>query len=367
MTVAPEAGRRPEHARQGVGETDAPVPLLVMGAGLIGRRHIELIERCPQAVLTAVVDPAPAAAGIAGAAGVPRYASLTEALGAHDTAGVIVATPNHLHLAHGLACVAAGLPILMEKPIADTVADGLALVEAAEAAGVALLVGHHRRHSPMLAAAAEAVRSGLLGPVVAVQGSALFYKPGDYFEVAPWRREPGGGPILINLIHEMDDLRAICGDVVAVQALASSHTRGFPVEDTVAVTMRFASGALGTFLLSDAAASSRSWEHTSGENPAYPTSPEDDCYLIAGTRGSLAIPSMRVRSFAGAPSWWEPMTSDTLPVERRDPLQVQLDHFCEVVRGRARPLVSGRDAVETLRVTLAVAEAAETGRVSELD
>jgi predicted dehydrogenase len=347
-----------------VGATDDPVPLIVMGAGLIGRRHIELIERDPKTVLTAVVDPAPAAAHAAG--GPLRYATLTEALGAQDAAGVVVATPNHLHLRHGLDCVAAGLPVLMEKPIAGTVAEGLALVEAAEEAGVPFLVGHHRRHSPVLAAAVEAVRSGLLGPVVAVQGSALFYKPDDYFDVASWRREPGGGPLLINLIHEVDDLRAICGDVAAVQALASSHTRGFPVEDTVAIAMRFASGALGTFLLSDAAASSRSWEHTSGENPAYPTSPEDDCYLIAGTRGSLAVPSLRVRRYAGAPSWWEPMESDTLPVVRQDPLQVQLDHFCEVVRGRVEPLVSGRDAVETLRVTLAVAEAAETGRVIEL-
>jgi predicted dehydrogenase len=344
------------------------VPLIVMGAGLIGRRHIELISTSAGAVLRAIVDPAPAAADVAAAAGVPLHATLADALSAHDTdgVGVVVATPNHLHLPHGLECVAAGLPVLVEKPIAGTVADGLALVEAAEEAGVPLLVGHHRRHSPVLAAAAEAVRGGLLGPVVAVQGSALFAKPDDYFAAAPWRREPGGGPILINLIHEMDDLRAICGDVVAVQALASSHARGFPVEDTVALTMRFASGALGTFLLSDAAAATRSWEHTSGENPAYPASPDDDCYLIAGIRGSLAVPSLRLRRYAGRPSWWEPMESDALPVQPRDPLQVQLDHFCEVVRRRAQPLVSGRDAVETLRVTLAVAEAARTGELVEL-
>ena len=68
-----------------------------MGAGLIGRRHIELIGRDPQAVLTAVVDPAPAAADVAGAAGVPLCATLAEALDAQDPAGVVVATPNHLH------------------------------------------------------------------------------------------------------------------------------------------------------------------------------------------------------------------------------------------------------------------------------
>lgn len=342
-----------------------PVPLVVMGAGLIGRRHIELIATSERARLLAVVDPSPAAADVADAA--PVYPGLDALLAAEQTAeaGVIVATPSHLHLPHGLACLAAGMPVLVEKPIAGTVAEGLALAEAAEVAGVPLLVGHHRRHSPLLATARDAVRSGRLGSIVAVQGSALYYKPDDYFEAAPWRHEPGGGPILINLIHEVDDLRVICGDIVAVTSMASSHTRGLPVEDTVAVTMRFASGALGTFLLSDAAAAARSWEHTSGENPAYPMAPEEDCYLIAGTKGSLAVPSMRWRSYADSPSWWDPWVTGALPVEQLDPLRAQLDHFCDVVRGKADPLVTARDAVETLRVTLAVAEAAQTGCLVE--
>jgi predicted dehydrogenase len=345
-----------------------PVPLIVVGAGLIGRRHIELIGRSPRARLLAVVDPSPGAVDVARAAGVPLHPTLGAALAAHGTsgAGIVVATPNDLHVAHGLQCVTAGLPILVEKPIANSVAEGRTLVEAAERAHVPLLVGHHRRHSPLLAAARRTVRDGRLGSVVAVQGSALFYKPDDYFEAAPWRRRPGGGPILINLIHEIDDLRAICGDVVAVQAMASARTRGFPVEDTVAVTLRFASGALGTFLLSDIAVSARSWEHTSGEDPAYPQADGEDCYVIAGTRASLAVPSMRLRGHAGEPSWWNPWETGTVPVRRRDPLDAQLDHFCDVVRGVAEPLVSGADALETLRVTLAVAEAVRTGGVVEV-
>jgi predicted dehydrogenase len=345
-----------------------PVPLIVVGAGLIGRRHIELIVRSPRARLAAVVDPSPDAVDLARTTGAPLHPTLDAALAAHGTngTGVVVATPNELHLAHGLQCVDAALPVLVEKPIANTVADGRALVEAADRAGVPLLVGHHRRHSPLLAAARDAVRDGLLGSIVAVQGAALFAKPDDYFAAAPWRRLPGGGPILINLIHEIDDLRAVCGDIVAVQALASSRTRGFPVEDTVAVTLRFASGALGTFLLSDTAVSGRSWEHTSGENPDYPVAGDEHCYLIAGTRASLAVPSLRVRRHAGGPSWWHPWETSTLPVQRRDPLEAQLEHFCDVVRGVAEPLVSGADALETLRVTLAVTEAVRTGGVVEV-
>jgi predicted dehydrogenase len=159
--------------------------------------------------------------------------------------------------------------VLIEKPIADSVDDAMRLIDAAERAKVAMLIGHHRRHSPILEKAREIVHEGALGRIVAVMGSAMFHKPDSYFSEAPWRREPGGGPILINMIHEVDDLRSVCGEIVEVQALASNAARGFEVEDAVAINLRFANGALGTFLLSDTAATARSWEQTSGENASY--------------------------------------------------------------------------------------------------
>jgi predicted dehydrogenase len=198
-----------------------------------------------------------------------------------------------------------------------------------------------------------------------VQGSALFHKPAEYFDAAPWRREPGGGPILINMVHEVDDLRAVCGEIVAVQAMAANGTRGHAVEETVAIALRFASGALGTFLLSDTAAAPFSWELTSGEDPSYPRDADADCYVIAGTRGSLRVPTMRLTSYAAARSWCEPLETAVVEVERADPLARQLAHFCEVIRGAA-PRVTGRDAVETLRVTLAIAEASRTGELVEV-
>lgn len=102
---------------------------------------------------------------------------------------------------------------------------------------------------------------------------------------APWRSQPGGGPILINPIHEIGNLRSLCGDITAVQAMASHASRGLAVEDTTAIVLRFANGALGSFVLSDTAASARSWEQTSGENPAYDSHDDEDCYLVAGTPG----------------------------------------------------------------------------------
>ena len=337
--------------------------IAVAGAGLIGRRHVDLIRQSEICKLAAIVDPAPEAAALAGDCGVPAYVSLTELFRAGRPDAVVVATPNALHAQHGIACIQNGVPALIEKPIADSLANAARLVEAAERARVALLIGHHRRHSPILSRAREIIREGRLGRLVAVTGSAMFYKPDDYFVSGPWRRERGGGPILINMIHEIDDLRWLCGEIDAVQALASNATRGFSVEDTVTIGLRFASGALGSFILSDTAAAARSWEQTSRENASYASYLDEDCYVIAGVDGSLAVPTMRLKTVSGERSWWRAMHEEVVPVERADPLAVQLEHFCAVIRGDATPAAGGRDALQTLRVTLAIDEAARSGRV----
>ncbi|WP_116046027.1 Gfo/Idh/MocA family protein [Amycolatopsis palatopharyngis] len=339
------------------------VRLAVAGAGLIGRRHAALVSASAECELVGIADPESGAREFAEAAGVPAYVELADLLDTVHPDGVIVASPNRFHVRHGLQCVKAGVPVLVEKPIADTVAEAEILVEAAEGSGVPLLVGHHRRHSPILATARTLVERGVLGRLVAVMGSAVFCKPDTYFDEAPWRREPGGGPILINLIHEIDNLRALCGDIVSVQATASNEVRGFAVEDTVAITLRFASGALGTFLLSDTAAAARSWEQTSREDAGYPSYADEDCYVLAGTEGSLSIPSMRLRVFTGERSWWKPLRTSTVEVPNADPLARQLAHFHAVVRGLEQPIVDGRQGLETLRVTQAIAEAADSGQL----
>jgi predicted dehydrogenase len=208
------------------------------------------------------------------------------------------------------------------------------------------------------------VQSGQLGRLVAVIGSATFFKPDVYFADGPWRRELGAGPILLNMIHEVHNLRMLCGDIVAVQAFASHAVRGFAVEDTVAINLRFANGALGTFMLSDTAASAKSWEQTSQENTAYPSYGDEDCYVVSGVNGSLSIPTMRLKCYARPEdrSWWKPFEQSTVPMQHQDPIALQMEHFCAVVRSEAAPLVSARDGLENLRITEAITLAAKTGQ-----
>lgn len=342
------------------------IELAVIGPGLVGRKHIELIANHPQCRLAGVVALADAQSlAYCAAVGARRFDDIGQALDSTPVDGVIVASPNVFHSAHAQVCIERAVPVLIEKPITATYDEACRLLECIDRRQATVLVGHHRAHSPFIAKARELLADGAIGEVVSVAGSALLYKPADYFEQGPWRRQPGGGPILINLVHEIGILRTLCGEIVEVQAFGSDRRRGFAVEDTVAMNFRFASGALGSFTLSDTCASPRSWEHTSGENPVYPHSPGEDCYHLGGTRGSLSLPTLRLHRFpqGAVASWLTRLSEETIEVTARDPLACQLDHFLDVIRGRARPLVSAFDGLQNLRVCEAISTAMACGRV----
>ncbi len=336
------------------------IRLALLGAGLIGLEHAKLVAAHPGATLAAIADPAPEAAAYARQAGVPCFADFEAMLDAVRPDGAIVAVPNQLHLASGLACVRRGIACLMEKPIADGIAAARQLTDASEAAGVPILVGHHRRHSPDVIAARRLVQDGTLGELVAVNGMCLFRKHDGYFDLA-WRREAGGGPLLINLIHDIDSLRFICGEIESVQAATSNAARGFDVEDTASIALRFTNGAIGTFVISDSVVSPWAWEFTSGQAAYFPSQPGAHLFL-GGRKASLSVPDMQLWRHAGpAGDWRDPVLSETqvLPVTRA--YEDQLDHFLAVVTRRQVPVVTARDAMLTLAATLAIAEAGRTG------
>jgi predicted dehydrogenase len=350
------------------GIENMPLRIAVIGAGVIGRTHVKLVQQSPSCALAAIVDPVAGAGELARELGVPHYRDIAALLADQRPDGAIVASPNHLHVEQGLALIAVGIPCLIEKPVAHDVAEGERLCAAAEQARVAVLIGHHRLHSPIIAEARTAIADGALGRIVAIMGSALFYKPTAYFAAGPWRSQPGGGPILINMIHEIASMRALAGEIAAVQAFTSSKIRAHAVEDTASISLQFASGALGNFVLSDTAAASLSWEQTSGEDPAFAHDPTSDNCVVVGTRGSLFIPSLRIRSFAAEaePSWHTALEQRVIARERKDPMELQLAHFCKVIGGTAPPLVSARDGLANLRVVEAIVEAARSGRTVRL-
>ena len=337
-----------------------PVRLLLIGAGVIGRTHIDRIGRDPHLALAGIAEPSAAGKALAEQLGVPWAASHLELLERTQAQGAIVATPNASHVGMAIDCLERGVAALVEKPVADTVAEALALVQAQQRTGVPVLVGHHRRHNPINSRARSIVQDGRLGRVVTANVMCTVLKPDAYFDAA-WRRQPGGGPVLINLIHEIDMLRFLCGEITEVQALSSNAVRGFAVEDTAAAVLRFASGALGTVVLSDATASPWCWDFCAAEQDQYPRQ-DVQSHFIAGTHGSLSLPDLALWNYRGERSWHAEMTLEKTFVHKADAYSRQLQHFAAVIEGREAPLCSAVDGLRTLQVTLAVAEAARSGQ-----
>ena len=317
------------------------------------------LEQAGSAHLVAIADPALAGRDQANDAGVPRFPGVEEMLQAGLAEGVILATPNHLHESGALACIEAKLPVLVEKPLCDSSEAASSLVAKAEAAGVPLLVGHHRRHNPIAQEAKRIIDNGALGTLTALHAQAWLMKPDSYFQ-SEWRVGSGGGPILVNLIHDIDLLQYFCGPVASVLAMESNARRGRAVEDTAAIVLRFENAVLGTVNLSDATAAPWSWELTAHENPAYDRT-DQNCYWIAGDRASLSIPGLELWRHEEEANWWQPIRRSRIPVARDNPLLRQVEQFANVIRGREAPLVSGTSGLSALRVVEAIKQSAATG------
>lgn len=342
-----------------------PLNIAVMGAGLIGKRHAEHVIAHADTTLSAIIDPSEAGRLFAETLGVRWYRSFADIDADNRPDGVIIATPNQLHVDNALEVIAQGIPALVEKPIADNAARAAETVRAAASGDVPILIGHHRRYNPLIREAKAILDRGELGQVLTVHGTFWVMKPDDYFDIA-WRRQAGAGPVLVNLIHDVDLFRHLFGEIVTVHAMTSNAVRHHAVEETCVIVMRFGSGILATLTVSDSVVSPWSWEMTTGENPSFPRQ-DAFCYQIGGARGSLSIPQLDLLKNPGKPDWLQPQEHSRIAFEPADPLEIQLAHFCDVIRACAEPLVSGREGLATLEVIEAIKNSAFSGQVVYLD
>lgn len=337
----------------------------VIGAGLIGSKHLAKIAAHPDFDLVGIAD-VNVEQVAAQNPGARVFADYRQMLDEARPEAVIIASPNQLHDENGIECARRGIHILVEKPVTDTLESASALISEIRKAGIQSLVGHHRRHHRQVATLRSLLGEGRIGGLVGVSAIWAVYKPDAYFKIAPWRTQPGGGPILINLIHEIDFLRFSVGEISSVSAILSNRQRGFAVEDTAGVLIEFENGAVGTFLLSDSAVSPWTTEQGVGESPEFPFSAESS-YRFIGSRGSLEFPNLVLWAQAkGEPNWNQPIQAQRIPAHTLDPYIAQLDHFRDVIRGAAPSLQPVEDGARTLIATLAVAKAAATGQRIDL-
>ncbi len=338
-----------------------PVKLAVVGLGLMGARHVEIIRSFGGCDLVGICDLNENLRSLADRHNIPFFQDISKMLDCVKPDGAIIAVQSAAHVETFESCALRNVHALIEKPVADTTEAALRIVELADATNTKVLVGHHRRHNPLVEATHGVVTGGEIGELLAVSMMWMLMKPDDYFNI-PWRSiRPDGGPVLINLVHELDILRYICGEIEQVFAQGRSNARKLEVEDSVSISLTLHNGAVATIIASDAVAAPWSYEATTAENPLY-FNVAENCYYFTGTNGGFAFPQMELWKYGSRNrrGWQHPIEKSIVSVSRADSLTLQLAHFCEVVRGNQPPLVNALDGARSLSAALAVLQSIST-------
>jgi predicted dehydrogenase len=333
----------------------------LIGAGSIGVRHMKAMEEVPEITLVAIADPSPAAVRIGAAQNIPIYPDAGAMLAQGGLDAVIIATPTERHHQDMMMALEARQTVLVEKPITATLAEADEVTRFAEQQGCHVLVGHQRRYYPCAAEAREIIAQGRIGKLMGVTGQWTTRKDDDYYNAA-WRRDVKAGPILTNLIHEIDLLRFICGDIATVSAEVTHHDQEFDKEDAVAISMKFVNSAVGTFLLSDRTPTPWTWEMALGESVRFPKTGQNAIRFL-GTEGALDFPNLTLWSHADSDGdWHDEITAEQIKTPFVDAYIAQCRHLCAIVRGTETPIIDARNGSKSLAATLAAASSAASGR-----
>lgn len=319
--------------------------LLVAGGGLIGARHMEHAMAHPRIDLVGIIDPDPQ---VRASAPVPGFGDISDVDLPVD--GIIIATPTDLHADHAVQAAGRGWHILIEKPLASTLAQADRIVEAVDRAGITALVGHHRRYHPKVQTLKALLDAGRIGTPVLASLIWAMGKPDAYFTV-PWRTGRAGSPILLNLVHDIDLLRYLFGDLIHVSGFGTGALRAQGRIESGGITLGFAKGQVATLAFSDATPSPWGFEAGTGENPNIATTGQDMLW-ITGSKGAISFPSLTV--WGGAADWSQAAEPTSVPSKDGVPLIAQLEHFADVIAGRARPRIDAREGRKTLAATLMV-------------
>ncbi|WP_127129184.1 Gfo/Idh/MocA family protein [Georgenia sp. SYP-B2076] len=225
----------------------------IIGCGDVSTIHVEAITAIPGIELVAVCDTDPDVLSAAASANdVPGFADHRQLLEEMHPDVVHICTPHHQHVQVAIDCLAAGVNVIMEKPLAHTRAEGERLVEAAESSRAKIAVCFQNRYNATSQAMRALLDSGELGEVLGASATVMWQRSAEYYRAKPWRGrwETSGGGVLINqAIHTLDLLQWLVGDVTEVRGHAATHLFAdvIEVEDTAEMVLTHEGGARSVF------------------------------------------------------------------------------------------------------------------------
>jgi UDP-N-acetyl-2-amino-2-deoxyglucuronate dehydrogenase len=344
---------------------DRPLTFGLIGCGAISTQHVEAITALPGARLGAVASASMERARAAGERwGVPWTTDVDELLARDDLDAISITTPSGLHAGQALAALGAGRHVLVEKPLALSVADADAVIAGGRSAGLTVGTISQRRFEPVIRAARATVVQGALGRVTMIIAEGLYHRPQSYYDSAPWRGTIAldGGVLMNQAIHMVDLVRWFGGPVDSVAAHVATLGHAMEAEDAASVSLRFASGAVGEIVA------------TTTVTPEFPAE-----LRVYGDAGHVRIVGEAVAEW-DVPGVAAPSAGTDTPGDGADAPSAstatwgttavgyarQYTDYVAAVRERRPPFVSGEDGRNAVELVTAAYESSRTSRAVEL-
>ncbi len=344
-----------------------PVRLAIIGGGNIAfNAHVPAIEAVPEVrVVAAAATPVEHAQRVADHFGLSRYATDPQAVfDDPEVEAVLITTPPVTHADFTRRAAAAGKHVLCEKPMARSLAECDAMIDACHDAGVILQIGEMKRFNAGYRIAGDVLERGVIGEIFMARYHTSYYAP---FTRQLWYATPeisGGGQMMNQMPHEVSVLRWFLGKVVAVSAM-SNHPLGPEPEDNAAVTLRFEGDAVAVVTVSWMA------KQYNLSLPCPPEFPFDERFEVLGTEGALTIDSpysywnvpIRLsvytdRDLSGFTRGW-----NIIPCPAGDQYIAQMRSFARAVRDLepcGYPGAEGRADIAVIRAAMAAADTGQT-------
>jgi predicted dehydrogenase len=325
-----------------------PVRVGLVGTG-IGKLHAAGIAKMPEmAQLIAVCgldDNAQVVAQQYGACYATK--SYDDLLNDSDIDVIDLCVPHNQHLSMAVAAAQAGKHILIEKPLARTLAEADQMINAARDAHVSLMTGHNQRYFGHHVKAKELLDAGVIGKPYMIVASVHVYGPIDGFR--RFLNDAGGGTLIDSGVHRFDLIRWLMGDVETIYAQIGRFLQmQMEGEDCAVVSLRFRNGAIGSF--------SCSWS-AKGPRP-------EETLQIFGPQGAILTEdhtrSLKLSS-ENPPNGLEDVREFVFPVDQGESIRRCIEAFMIRLQLGSEPPITGEDGRAALELSLASYESARTG------
>lgn len=329
------------------------VKFAIIGCGRISYRHIEAIQANPQAELVALCDlNLDRARERNEAAGVKIYQDYNEMLTQEEVDVVNIMTPSGMHAEHAMDIINTYKKhVVVEKPMALRVTDAEDLITTAEKNGVNLFVVHQNRFNKSIQKVKTGIEQNIFGRIILGTVRLRWSRGQAYYNRDPWRGTWAldGGALTNQAIHHIDLLRWLAGEIESVSAIGSNQLVDVEVEDTACAWLRFKNGALGVI------------EATTAVRPL--DKDLEASVSLLGEKGTAIVEGASVNKITN----WT-VNNDDISEFREDPPNVYgfghnhiIDNVVDVLIRGGDPLVSGEDALQSIKLLNAIYASIELG------